>query len=177
MQPASTFLDAITRIHQGFHRQLEGLSQEDLLRDPAPPVGWLCWRTARVWDSNFSRLSGLDQAWIADGLHAKFGMAPDPADFGRGASHTREQVAAFRPESAKLVLDYLDVATARGKAYVGGLSPERFDEVLNEPQYDPLPTIAVRIVSLLENGFKNLGQVEYLRALHRIGGWFPAELR
>lgn len=177
MQPNSVFLDALTRIRDGFHRHLGDLTPEDLVREPAPPIGWLCWRATRIWDSNFSRLSGLDQLWIADGWHTRFGMEPNPADFGRGQSHTREQVAAFRPESARLLLDYLDVVYERAQAYVNGMTPEAFDQELNEPQYQPLPTIAVRVVSLIENGWQNLGQVAYLKALHRIGGWFPAEMR
>lgn len=177
MQPNSTFLDALTRIREGFHRHLGDLTPEELVREPAPPVGWLCWRTARIWDSNFSRLCGLEQLWIADGWHVRFSMEPNPTDFGRGASHTREQVAAFRPDSAQLLLDYLDVVYQRAETYVNSLDAGEFDRELNEPQYTPLPTIAVRIVSLIENGFQNLGQVAYLKLLHRIGGWFPAEVR
>lgn len=177
MQPHSTYLDAFTRISEGFHRHLSDLNLDELTREPHPPIGWLCWRVARIWDSNFSRLASVDQLWIGDGWHARFGMEPNPTDFGRGQTHTREQVQAFRPEGAQLLLDYLDVVDERAKTYVSGLSVEDFDRELNEPQYQPLPTIAVRLMSLVENGFQNLGQVAYLKLLHRIGGWFPVELR
>lgn len=177
MQPQVTFLDAFTRIHDGFHRHLGDLTLDDLVREPLPPIGWLSWRTARIWDSNFSRLAGLEQLWIADGWHAQFGMAPEPADFGRGASHTREQVRAFQPQSTQLLLDYHDAVFARGRAYLEGLTLEEFNRELNEPQYTPLPTLAVRLMSLVENGFQNLGQIAYLKLYHRIGGWFPVELQ
>ena len=39
---------------------------------------------------------------------------------------------------------------------------------------DPRPTVAVRLVSVLENAMTNEGQISYLKAYHRLGGWFPA---
>jgi hypothetical protein len=60
-------------------------------------------------------------------------------------------------------------------AYLKETPPEEFDRVLDEPQYDPLPTVGVRIISLVENGMQNTGQMGYLKAYHRLGGWFPIE--
>lgn len=177
MHPADALLDAFGRINEALHRHLSDLTLDELTREPNPPIGWLAWRLTRIQDSNFARQAGFDQFWIADGWHSRFAMEPNPMDFGRGQTHTREQVAAFNPQSAQLLLDYQDLVFERGKAYLTQLTAADLDRELDEPQYDPRPTLSVRIVSILETGMQNVGQIAYLKALHRIGGWFPAELR
>jgi hypothetical protein len=173
-QPASTFLDAFTRVHDSLHRVLPDLSDDELTREPHPSIGWLAWRFTRVQDSNISRLSGVEQLWIGDGWAKRFGMEPAPSDFGRAASHTREQVRAFRAP-ADLLLAYHDATHERTERYLGSMKPEEFDRELDEPQYTPLPTVAVRLISVVENAMHNMGQISYLKCYHRLGGWFPAE--
>ena len=112
-------------------------------------IGWLAWRISRVMDSNASRLSGREQLWIGDGWAARFGMTPGAGDFGRGASHTRQQVRAFRA-SAEFLLAYHDAAYERMKKYLVGLTEVELSRQLDEPRYQPLPTVAVRLVSVLE---------------------------
>jgi hypothetical protein len=127
-------------------------------------------------DSNVSRLSSREQLWIGDGWAVRFGMPPVPADFGRSAGHTREQLRAFRA-SAELLLAYQDAAYERMKTYLEALTDEGLARQLDEPQYQPLPTVAVRLVSVLENAMTNQGQISYLKAYHRLGGWFPREAK
>jgi len=45
------------------------------------------------------------------------------------------------------------------------------------PPNDPRPTVAVRLVSVLENAMTNEGQISYLKVYHRLGGWFPREAK
>ncbi len=127
-------------------------------------------------DSNVSRLTGREQLWIADGWAARFGMPPEPADFGRSLTHTREQVRAFRA-SPELLLAYHDATYGRTKASLQTLTAEDLARRLDEPQYQPPPTVAVRLVSVLENAMANVGQISYLKAYHRLGGWFPRETK
>jgi hypothetical protein len=169
-------LDAFTRVKDALHRLVADLNEGELLSEPHPPIAWLAWRISRVMDSNVSRLSGREQLWIADGWAARFGMAPEPADFGRSATHTREQVRAFRA-SPELLLAYHDAAYELMKSYVTKLSDEDLARELDEPQYQPRPTVAVRLVSVLENAMNNQGQISYLKAYHRLGGWFPREAK
>src|ERR687891_2640033 len=96
-------LDTFTRVHESLHRTLGNVMPEELLKEPHPSIGWLAWRISRVMDSNVARLSGREQLWIGNGWAARFGMPPEAADFGRSASHTREQVLNFRA-SAELLL-------------------------------------------------------------------------
>ena len=172
MVETDVLLDAFTRVYESLHRTLADLTAAELIQEPHPPIGWLAWRLSRIMDSNVSRLGGREQLWIEDGWAARFGMPPEPADFGRGASHTREQARAFRA-SAGLLLAYHDATYERMKAYLKTLTAEDLARQLDEPQYQPLPTVAVRLVSVLENAMTNEGQISYLKAYHRLGGWFP----
>ena len=169
-------IDGFTRVYDSLHRTLPDLTEVELAQEPHPSIGWLAWRISRVMDSNSSRLSGQEQLWIGEGWAARFGMAPLPADFGRSKAHTREQVLVFRA-SANLLLEYHDAAFERMKTYLNSLTAEELARELDEPQYQPLPTVAVRIISVLENAMTNQGQITYLKAYHRLGGWFPREAK
>ena len=174
MIETAILLDAFTRVYKSLHRTLADLTEAELVKEPHPPIGWLAWRLTRIMDSNVSRLSGHEQLWIAGGWAKRFGMPPEPADFGRSATHTREQVRAFRA-STELLLGYHDAAYEQMKRHLATLTADDLARELNEPQYQPLPTVAVRMVSVLENAMTNQGQISYLKAYHRLGGWFPAE--
>jgi hypothetical protein len=73
--------------------------------------------------------------------------------------------------------DYQDTTYERMKTYLNSVSADELARELNEPQYDPRPTVAVRLVSVLENAMTNEGQISYLKAYHRLGGWFPREAK
>ncbi len=168
-------LDAFARVHESLHRTLGDITPEELHKEPHPSIGWLAWRISRVMDSNVARLSGAEQLWIA-GWAARFGMPPGPEDYGRSARHTREQVKAFHA-SAQQLLDYHNAAYERMRTYLNSLSADDLARELDEPQYSPRPTVAVRLVSVLENAMTNEGQISYLKAYHRLGGWFPREAK
>ncbi len=174
MTASSVFLDAFGRVRDTLHRTLPDMTEAELHGEPLPGAGWLAWRLTRVMDNNLSRLGGQDQLWVAGGWAARFGMKPEPYDFGRGQTHTREQVRAFKAP-ADLILAYHDATFDRTTAYLQAVTPEELDRELDEPQYDPRPTVAVRLVSVLENAMNNAGQISYLKGYHRLGGWFPAE--
>jgi hypothetical protein len=176
MAETDILLDAFTRVYESLHRTLADITAAELIQEPHPPIGWLAWRLSRIMDSNVARLAGREQLWIGDGWAARFGMAPEPADFGRSATHTREQVRAFRA-SRGLLLAYYDAAYEQMKTYLKTLTAEELVRQLDEPQYQPLPTVAVRLVSVLENAMTNEGQISYLKAYHRLGGWFPREAK
>src|SRR5204862_4663247 len=117
MAESIVFIDAFTRVYDSLHRTLPDLTPAELIQEPHPSIGWLAWRLTRVMDSNVSRLQNREQLWIGDGWAARFAMPPEPADFGRSATHTREQVRAFRA-SAELLLDYHEATSQRMKTYL-----------------------------------------------------------
>ena len=172
-QPTTITLDMFTRVHESLHRVFADVTEDELHCEPLPGMGWLAWRFTRVIDNNISHLSNQDQLWIS-GWAEKFGMEPNRYDFGRGASHTREQCRAFAA-SRELILAYHDGTHERTVAYLESLPLAEYDRELDEPQYTPLPTVSVRLVSVLENAMHNMGQISYLKAFHRLGGWFPVE--
>jgi len=169
-------LDSFSRVYESLHRTLGDITAEELHKEPHPSIGWLAWRIGRVMDANVSRLSNREQLWIGEGWAARFGMPPEPADYGRSAKHTREQVKAFSA-SAQQLLDYHDATYERMKIYLQSASADELVRELDEPQYNPRPTVAVRLVSVLENAMTNEGQISYLKAYHRLGGWFPREAK
>ena len=171
---AAIVADAFSRINELFHQALPGLSPEELNGGPMPSMGWLTWHAARVQDSQLTLLAGQEQAWTSLGWHARFEMAPDPQDYGRSHSHTQEQVEAFRAPDVQTLLDYLDTVHQRTTAYLAGLTLRDLERTLDEPRFSPLPTVGVRLVSILTDNLQHAGQVHYLRGLMRTGDWFPS---
>lgn len=166
-------LDALTRVRDVVRSLVSDLSPEELLASPKPHIAWLVWHIARVQDANFSGLLGSEQIWIANSWHARFNMPPDAKDYGSGHRHTPEQVDAFTVSDKELLLAYLDAVFDRTKAYLATLSNEDLARELDEPQYQPLPTLGVRLVSVINCNTRHVGQIDYLRGLIKRGGWFP----
>ena len=172
MEAKDIVIDSLGRIRSILHRTLAGLSLDEIQRQPTPDsnsIAWLTWHLTRVQDNGISGLFDQEQAWISQGWHAQFAMDPDPDNEGQG--HTAEQVAAFRAPSLQTLLDYHDSVSSRSKAFVTGLAPADFDRELNEPQYQPLPTVGVRLVSILSDNLQHAGQVAYLRGVWQGLGW------
>jgi hypothetical protein len=106
---------------------------------------------------------GQPSLWVRDGWHARFGRPPDPED--SGYRHTAAQVRAFRSPSAKVQLDYLRATVERTKQYLGALPAAELDRALDEPWYQPLPTVGVRLVSILTDCHVHAGEASYIRGL------------
>jgi hypothetical protein len=101
-------------------------------------------------------------------------MPPDPRDYGSGHRQTQEQVEAFTITDKSLLLNYLDTVFARTKAYLSTVTNDDLNRILNEPQYQPLPTLGIRLASVINCNTRHAGQIEYLRGLIKHQGWFPA---
>jgi hypothetical protein len=173
MEGSGLVLDAFGRVRDMVRDALNDLSPEELLAPPKPHISWLVWHLTRVQDANFSGMMERQQAWIADGWHARFNMPPDPKDYGSGHRHTLAQVDAFKVTDKQLLLDHLDTVFERTKGYLSTVSNADLNNVLNEPQYQPLPTLSVRLVSVITCNMRHAGQIEYLRGLIKHKGWFP----
>ena len=174
MEGAALVADTLGRVRDMVRDALKDLSPEELLAAPKPHIAWLVWHLSRVQDANFSGLLERPQLWIADGWHARFNMAPEPRDYGSGHRQTPAQVDAFTVTDKKLLLDYLDAVSARTKSYLSSVSNGDLSRVLNEPQYQPQPTLSIRLASVINCNTRHAGQIEYLRGLVKRGGWFPA---
>jgi hypothetical protein len=52
--------------------------------------------------------------------------------------------------------------------------PADLDRELNEPRWNPLPTVGVRLVSILSDNLQHTGQTLYLRGCIEDKHWYPA---
>ena len=173
MESAGLTLDALGRVRQMVRDAISDLSAEEMLAPPKPHIAWLTWHIARVQDANFSGLLERQQLWISDRWHERFGMPPDPRDYGSGHRQTRAQVDAFNVTDKTLLLAYHDAVFAQTQGYLTTVTNADLHRVLNEPQYSPLPTLSVRLASVINCNTRHAGQIEYLRGLVKYGGWFP----
>ncbi|MFQ5684527.1 MAG: DUF664 domain-containing protein [Candidatus Binatia bacterium] len=174
MDGVALIADAFGRVHDTLHRSLSDLTPQELFAGSRPPIAWLVWHLTRVQDSNISGLAGQEQAWIADGWHARFKMPPERLDYGSGHTQTPAQVDAFSVADAQLLLDFYDAVFKRTRAYLSTLAANDLDRCLDEPKYQPLPTVGVRLVSVIADNLRHAGKVEYLRGFIKHGGWFPS---
>lgn len=175
MEGAALISDALGRVNAILHRGLEGAPADMLCRMPAPhanSMAWIAWHLTRIQDDHLSDLAGLPQLWTSEGWHARFGMSADNDETGQG--HSFEQVAAFKVASADDLLAYQDAVFERSKAYLVTVKPADLDRELDEPQYDPLPTVGVRLVSVVSDNTQHAGQVVYLRGQFEAKRWSRA---
>lgn len=164
--------DGFNRLPEFLENVLRGLTQENLNWQPrqdANSIGWLVWHLTRQQDAQIASLMSEEQLWIKDGWHSKFDRSADPEDTGYG--HTPEQVAAFRSPDSKIMLDYLKIVVERSKHFFLSLSKDDLDRELNEPWFQPLPTVGVRLISILDDSVLHAGQAAYVRGLLQGKGW------
>jgi hypothetical protein len=173
MECRDLIIDALGRVREMFESTLDGLSPEQLTFRPRPEansIAWLAWHLTRVQDDHVSDLAGETQAWLADGWHARFDRPAREDDDGFGDD--ADAVAALRPSSAQLLVDYyLDVYN-RSLAYLGRIECSDMDRELDEP-YDPPVTVGVRLISVVNDCTQHVGQMAYVRGLLEDRHWLP----
>lgn len=164
--------DGYGRVLEVLEGALEGLTQDDLNQQPHPDgnsMSWLTWHLTRVQDDHIADLIGEEQLWLSGGWHARFNRASNPKDIGWG--HSSEEVAAFKSPDVETLLGYHRAVLERSKHYIAALSTSDLDRELNEPWYQPLPTVGVRLLSIMSDNLQHAGQVAYLRGLLKGKGW------
>jgi uncharacterized damage-inducible protein DinB len=165
-------MDAIAVLQDGFGRipelvrgavaDLDADQLATLPQGTGNSVGWLVWHLIRVQDAQIADVAGHEQLWVADGWTERFDMAADPGDHGYG--HSLDQVAAVRPESGELLVDYLEAVQARTIHYLGTLADDDLDRVVDD-NWDPPVTLGVRLVSVVDDDVQHAGQAAYVRGL------------
>ena len=172
MEGAELVADGLGRINRIVHRAMDGVPGEMLCKQPTPDtntMAWLAWHLYRVQDHHISDLLEKPQLWVSDGWHEKFGMAKDETETGTG--HTLDQVRGLKVDSAEVPLAYADAVFARAKEYLATVTADDLDAEINEPQYDPLPTVGVRLMSIIADNTSHAGQISYVRGLLAGFGW------
>jgi hypothetical protein len=164
--------DGYGRVQDFLEHVLEGLAQDDLDWQPRSncnSIGWLAWHLTRQHDAQMSSLMGEDQLWIKEKWHAKFNRPADPSDLGFG--HTPEQVTAFKSPDIMTFLDYHRAVFERSKRFFLTLSGTDLDRELDEARFQPLPTVGVRLISIMDDAMIHAGQAAYVRGLRQCKGW------
>jgi len=164
--------DGYSRVPEFMENVLSGLNEDDLNWQPRQDcnsIGWLCWHLTRQQDAQIAALMGEEQLWVKDGWYAKFNRDADAGDSGFG--HTPEQVAAFKSPDAQTMLEYQKAVTERSKHYFQTLSKTDLDRKLDEPWFQPPPTVGVRLVSIMDDSMLHAGQAAYVRGLRQGKGW------
>ncbi len=165
-------IDSYGRILEILESALEGLTQDDLNVQPhsdSNSIGWLVWHLTRVQDDHIEDLMGKEQLWIEDEWHSRFNRTPDRKDIGFG--HSSEEVSAFKSPDIEILLEYHRAVLERSKRYIHSLSEAELDRQLDEPWFQPLPTVGVRLVSVMSDCLQHAGQVCYVRGLLKGKGW------
>ena len=129
-------------------------------------IGFLLWHYGRTLDRwVHARLQGVPQLW-EQGWAARLGHeAIDPNDTGYG--YGPDQLAAFRPPAAALLLEYATAALKSAKAYLADRSESDFDEMSVTNPRGGTMTLANMCQQLLWEFNQHGGQIAYLRGMQR----------
>lgn len=156
--------DAVERVGQGVHRLLEGVGEHVLTfrADPdANTIAWLVWHLTRGQDAQIADVYGLDQVWTSEGWVDRFALP-----FSRNASgygQSSDEVAAVRV-SPELLLGYYDSTQRVTLARIAATSDADLDRVV-DTRWNPPVTLGVRLISIIDDDVKHLGQAEYVKGL------------
>ena len=165
-------IGVLERAEQAMFKALDGLSSDELHWQPAlgsNSIGWLMWHLTRVQDRALSAMEEKEQAWTAEGWHAKYGRAADPED--RGARDTPEQVAAFQPPDVETLLAYYNAVGVLTHRFLNGLALADLERPVPGLRPGEMVPLASRLMLIMDDNLQHMGQVAYLRGLIRGAGW------
>jgi hypothetical protein len=166
---AELLLEAYGRITDGTRDALEGLGDALLVwraDDDANTIAWLAWHLLRVQDDHLSNATGHSQVWLAEGWAERFGLPFEDSAIGYGQS--TEEVGEVRV-GTDLLLGYLEAVDSRTRALLAEMTDSDLDAVVDD-SYDPPVTLAVRLISVLEDDLQHLGQIGFIRGLAKRAG-------
>ena len=165
--------DIYERISQELESALNGLTADDLNKQPHPgcnSIGWLTWHLTRCQDISTADISGEEQLWIKDNWYAKFKRAPDPAD--TGIRHSIEDASAFRSPDASTLLEYHRAVLEQSKRYITNeLSETELNREFNKPIFRTITNVRTSLMRLINDNIQHLGQINYVRGMLKEWGW------
>ena len=164
---ADLLIDGFGRISENVAEVLSELTPEQLARQVAPganPISWLVWHLTRVQDDHVAKAFGAEQIWSAGGWAGRFGLRPGMMDIGYG--HTASQVTeiAAATASAELLMEYHEATHAQTVKLVADITDADLDRIV-DTRWTPPVTLAVRLVSVLDDDMQHSGQAAYVRGL------------
>ncbi|MHA7987518.1 mycothiol transferase [Rathayibacter sp. CAU 1779] len=158
--------DAVGRIGEGVHRLLADTDHAALTFRPdgeANSIAWLVWHLARVQDAQIADAYSLEQVWTSEGWADRFGLPFSRRATGYGQSST--EVAAV-DVSTELLTGYYDATERVTLAQIAATSDADLERIVDN-RWNPPVTLGVRLVSIIDDDVKHLGQAEYVKGLAR----------
>lgn len=152
--------DAFSRVRDTVRSVLDDTPQARLAEPPvegANTVAWLVWHLSRILDDHLARAFGREQVWTADGWYDRFGLPFPPEAHGYGQSF--EDVLRVQVPAADL-RGYHDAVQDAAAAMLADLTQADLDRVVDE-DWDPPVTLAVRLVSVVNDTTQHAGQAAY----------------
>jgi uncharacterized damage-inducible protein DinB len=157
-------VDGFDRVRETVHQAVDGLDEDRLAYRPdrdANSVAWLVWHLARVQDDHVAGVAGGEQIWTAGGWVERFRL---PFDVGAtGYGQTSDEIGQVRA-SAEMLAGYHDAVHGATVDYLRTLGDEDYARVVDE-RWDPPVTLAVRLLSVLNDTTQHAGQAAYVRGL------------
>jgi len=165
MTSASLLTDAFERVRETVYDAVMGLTAEQLAFRPYPAgnsIAWLVWHLTRIQDDHVAGVAETGQVWESGDWAPRFGLPTGSMDTGYG--NTSEQVAAIIVESAEVLTAYYDAVHERTIRYVSTLTDDDLPRIVDK-SWDPPVTLAVRLVSVIDDDLEHAGQAAYLRGM------------
>lgn len=158
-------LDSFGRIAEGVPAVVDGLGTDELLWRPdvdANHIAWLVWHLSRQQDDQVAHLGGVRSAWREQGWAERFALPYERNAHGYGM--TSEEVGAFTLADPGVLAGYHAAVHDLTVNVVNALAAEEYLRVIDS-SWDPPVTVSVRLVSVVDDSAKHLGQAEYVRGL------------
>ena len=165
MDSGEVLADAFSRVRQLLERSVADLDSDALAFRPeaeANSIGWLVWHLTRTQDDHVAEIAGTHQAWNTGNWATRFGMPAGTGETGYG--HTTDQVAALRPGSPDLLVEYHAAVWERTIEYLATIDAEELNRIIDR-SYDPPVTVGVRLVSVISDNLQHAGQALYVRGI------------
>ena len=163
---ADLLIDFLDRVRDTAHQVLDDTPDHDLATPPAPgtnTVAWLVWHLTRGLDEQVAEVFGHETVWEAGGWRERMGL-PLPAG-AHGYGMTFDEVLLVQA-SADDLRGYLDAAFTAAEEAVRPLTDADLDRVVDE-SWDPPVTLAVRLVSVVDDCTQHVGQAAYASGILR----------
>ncbi len=158
-------MDAFGRIKENVHGAVAGLTPQELAArlDPgANSIAWLIWHLTRVQDDHVADVAGTEQEWTTGGWARRFDLPFDDAATGYGDGP--DAVSALDGVTAELLVGYYDAVHERTVDYVRGLTDADLPRVV-DTRWDPPVTLAVRLISVVDDDIQHSGQAAFVRGV------------
>jgi len=148
------------------HKALDGLTPDERRFQPsveANHIDFVVWHMARVEDDWIQRFaSRTDTIWQRDHWHEKLGLSKTCSGFG----YTVEQVTTMPLFDFDTLMTYYKTIRQTTFQYLDDLTQEDINKC-PQPKRRPGYTIGRMFSHIIVEESQHVGQVAYLRGLHR----------